>query len=218
MKKSKQMIQIMQEKRKYFLFKVADILEKNNIEFFLSFGTLLGVIREQDFIKWDNDIDIGFRKNYFSDNPTLWRKVIKELDEAHIIPNVVWFNHASTSILYKYEVGMDIYNSIPQYYTDTISMDMYCHIKRGNRYFVDLQGLQYYFAEKFIDTLEEITFLGRKFNIPKNPEEYLTYMYGKNWKIPKANRKGTKNKIKRPEIKEIRYKHIMPYYGEENNG
>jgi len=214
-KKTKLMINIMQEKRKYFLFKVADVLENNNIKFFLSFGTLLGAIREQNFIKWDNDIDIGFKTNYFSNNPELWYKVVKELNEFNITPNVIWYNHASTSMLYKYEVFTDIYKSIPQYYTDTISMDIYYHIKRGDRYYVDLQGLQYFFPDKFISNLGKIDFLGREFNTPLNPEEYLTFMYGKNWSKPKKKAKGTNNRIKRPEIKEIHYKHILPYYKEK---
>ena len=31
-----------------------------NIEFFLMMGVLLGAIREQDFIKWDWDVELGF--------------------------------------------------------------------------------------------------------------------------------------------------------------
>lgn len=35
------------------------VLNKNNCRYFLDTGTLLGAIRDHQFIRWDNDIDVG---------------------------------------------------------------------------------------------------------------------------------------------------------------
>lgn len=47
------------------LKKVTEVFEKNNFSYFALFGTLIGAIRHECFIPWDDDVDIGMpRKDY----------------------------------------------------------------------------------------------------------------------------------------------------------
>ncbi len=42
-----------------------EVCRKNNIKYFISYGTLLGAVRHKDFIPWDNDADVIMdRENY----------------------------------------------------------------------------------------------------------------------------------------------------------
>jgi len=41
---------------------VTKILKENNITYWLDFGTLLGAVRENRLLPWDNDLDISIRE------------------------------------------------------------------------------------------------------------------------------------------------------------
>jgi phosphorylcholine metabolism protein LicD len=41
------------------LFDITEFLEKNNIPYHLEGGTLLGIVRDNDLLPWDHDVDLS---------------------------------------------------------------------------------------------------------------------------------------------------------------
>ena len=56
--KSKENLRELQQVQAKMLEDIVDICEKESITYFLMYGTLLGAVRHQGFIPWDDDVDI----------------------------------------------------------------------------------------------------------------------------------------------------------------
>ena len=70
--------------------KVNTLFRENNIEYFLLGGSVLGSIRHKGFIPWDDDMDIGIKRNQFKKAEELLktlREYVYEPIENHIIPD-----------------------------------------------------------------------------------------------------------------------------------
>lgn len=81
------------------MLKIFDYLcRKHKIDYFLTGGTLLGAVRHQGFIPWDDDIDVGMtRVNY--------EKFVK--CAAAELPNDIFFQNSETDRFYPKTSNVD---------------------------------------------------------------------------------------------------------------
>ncbi len=163
------------ERQKNLLFELADLLEKNHIVFWLEFGTLLGAVRDKNFIGNDwKDIDLGL------DYKDYWK--VKNLLEK----NGWKFKHIWLRELAVYKREEELPLHIDLFFVEKDRKNMYRYLyrpdhKRNGEWVKEwrcVSLLEYHFP------LKKINFLGRKFNIPNQREKYLELHYG-NWKEPK---------------------------------
>lgn len=164
------------------LFVVDNVLSKYKYPFWLNYGTLLGAYRDHDFIKHDNDLDIGM----YWDN----RKEVKELligGGLKLLSVITYGNlDAPDSAEYRFEykgayVDINFYTvekGVAITYNPLFYSDKDYNIK-DKTIPVRVERVDSPFAG-----LKKIFFVGREFNVPENTKEYLIANYGENFMIP----------------------------------
>lgn len=139
---------------------IAEVLEKHRIPLAPCFGTLLGIIRDHDFIDWDEDIDLmvlGEQK--------------EELLDAFWDMREIGFEFIRHERCYHTLSVMRNGEYIDFNVMDSISPEIRTDYGGG------------FFFEKHLTQLIEWDFKGLTVLIPKDYEEYLDFMYG-DWRTP----------------------------------
>jgi hypothetical protein len=146
------------------LLLIKHILDTHRLLFLLSFGTLLGAVREKDFITHDEDCDLIMMKK---DMDTFLGLLFQFREEGFEV--VRYESRGFLSIMRKGE------------YTDFY---FYQDYPEDNRYMYCCRDL--YFKDELLQP-SEIKFLETTFLAPRQPERYLRFNYGENWQQPVAS-------------------------------
>jgi len=141
------------------LIQIQNILEKVNIYWGFIFGTVLGAIREKDFIAHDEDIDL----------------FILDTDECKLIDALFVLRENGFELI-RYDKG-GIYSFIKN--NEYVDFYVFKPYKKGIYHCGS-----YYLLEKHLKETIFIDFRGGEFRVPKDYEEYLEITYGDDWQTP----------------------------------
>lgn len=155
---------ITKEDAKATLFAMQDLLNEKGVDIYLAFGTLLGAVREKDFIDGDLDVDcyVIDRKALFDCLPYLAEHGMKLVRAG------------STIFSFRYEDLKGCY------------IDLYVRRNTFNIWALYCYQLNTSMCPRKYLQDGEIDFLGRTFKCPKNPKQVLAFWYGETWRTPIA--------------------------------
>jgi len=141
-----------------------------NIDFILFYGSLLGYVRENDFIKNDDDIDILI--NIFD-----VQSLLRQLKNLNL--DVTVFIELKVDNTYG-KIGI-IQVLLPN---NKETLDFYIYEELDDNDIIIRWDGGLLFNKLDIFPLKKITFKNININIPNNSEKILDEVYGLNWKTP----------------------------------
>jgi len=165
------------------LHDVCTILDEEAIPYVLEAGTLLGVIREDRLLPWDNDIDLTISAVYAE----------KLLKIRHRFQKV---GYRSRLRKYKWDIG-PIQEGMPRilkiqtrkfgFFKKDSLLDIFIKYKEGDQYLWivdDKHPVLKKCPAAYYDNRASYPFDGKTFQVPEKYKEYLAYHYGPNWQTP----------------------------------
>ncbi len=142
------------------------ILDQLGLVFFLRHGTCLGAVRDNAFIEWDDDLDIGSVIGLYG------------LTEEHVRNAAVVFReHGFDAIITENELNLSVNLT-----KSGTQIDWTCYRIIDDSIY---QWPVVRIPVSLHTDLKEIDFLGVNFLVPNPSEEYLALKYGPEWMIPK---------------------------------
>ena len=147
------------------LFDVKKILDEFDIECWLIFGTLLGIVRNNDFLDWDDNINFAVYEETFL--PKIKELKNKFISLGFVFRRIPKKNGTKINLhRYKHKISLEVL------YLD--------RTYKNNKYRL---SSKFKHPKKYFEQYGTIEFKGKEFRVPTPVEEYLGILY-KDWKTP----------------------------------
>ena len=166
------------------LMELRDILNKHKVKWWLSHGTMLGAYRDDNFIEWDDDADIGLDMKYRDRIYPVYEDARKA---GFFIPPEAMKNTILLPDFCPY------YDSV--FIRDGEKIEGWWYdkkIKNGKAYYIydeAREGNRLKHETKYYDTLKTFEFRKKIFPVPNHLYDWIVMMYNEDWDIPNKKKK-----------------------------
>jgi len=163
-----------------------EILEDLGVHYWLDFGTLLGLIRENQLIEWDKDMDLSIR--FESDEQI--KALIAAVSKHYPVKTLGESIRPEAWKLGKYRTIKAFHKKYGLIRTDP-HLDFFTQYRgiydnqTEATYRSIIAGVNNEIPATYVDELDSFHFEGHDFAIPNHPETFLALRYGEDWRTPK---------------------------------
>lgn len=163
------------------LMHIHDILSTESITFFVDFGTLLGIVRENQLLGHDLDIDLGVLVESLYTREHV--QAILSAGGCTLVRSFV-YNDQIVEQSYRYK---EIKFDICYYGTEGAHSTCYLFYEADDSYLKENEMNVVRFRYGLIEGIQSHDFAGLTVNVPKEPERILQEKYGADWRVPNKN-------------------------------
>lgn len=163
-----------------------EILEDLGVHYWLDFGTLLGLIRENQLIEWDKDMDLSIR--FESDEEI--EELIEAVSKHYPVKTLGVSIRPQAWKLGKYRTIKAFHKKYGLIRTDP-HLDFFTQYRgvydnqSEATYRSIIAGVNNEIPASYVDELDSFHFDGHDYAIPNHAEEFLALRYGADWRTPK---------------------------------
>jgi lipopolysaccharide cholinephosphotransferase len=147
------------------LQEIKKVFSMIKLHFFLIDGILLGAVRENNFIKWDWDVELAV----FSE------EAIYSIDDIVALSKSSGFDTNIVDSSYK-----NLKITLHKYDTKYTIVGLY----KKNKY---RMRKTFKYPSKHFECPASVNFLGESYLVPGQSEDFLTFTYGSDWRTPKMS-------------------------------
>ena len=160
---------------------VEEVFSQNHdVIYHVDYGTLLGIVRENSFIKHDDDVDYSV---YFG-SITPKELYAALIDRGFDFKRCFKYEGIVTEVAF-------LYNKVPVDFFFVFETPDGNYSQAYNDFRNDPEGCRAHYVQRIskprLRGVKCVKFNGVKVHLPENAEEFLEYSYGMNWRTPVTN-------------------------------
>ncbi|WP_438308268.1 LicD family protein [Pseudomonas guariconensis] len=162
---------------------LCSITDAEGIDLYLDFGTLLGALREGDFIPWDDDIDFSVNADQFERLVTLVREMRGALPSRE---GVEWRIEVIATHGVDFAIRLTCENAEGADMIIPFETDIARRVRRDGSAVVIGAMPEWFCPQHHFDGFTEIQLFGATLKAPNDAYGYLDFVYGE-WRLPKKD-------------------------------